>query len=201
MRIIAGTLRGRNVELPSDSRARPTPDRAREALFSILGDSFSGGAVLDLFAGSGVVGFEALSRGAKSAVFVESGLAEARSILESAKRFGVEREVELLRLPAVDAVRRLRSTGRQFRLVFADPPWNLEAGPEAALSAGDLVAPGGAQVIEMESSRPRQRFVEERWDLRAYGRVTFAIRFRESGESSGEPSFLPRVGAAPKIPS
>jgi 16S rRNA (guanine966-N2)-methyltransferase len=118
VRVVAGEFRGRRLAAPRGARTRPTADRVREALFSMLGD-VSGARVLDLYAGSGALGIEALSRGAASAVFVERDPRAAAVIERNLTSLGLEEEV--LRR---DAVRFLRAGTGTFDLVFCDPPYD-----------------------------------------------------------------------------
>jgi len=118
VRVVAGEFRGRRLAAPRGSRTRPTADRVREALFSMLGD-VSGARVLDLYAGSGALGIEALSRGAESAVFVERDPRAVAAIERNLESLGVEEEV--LR---EDVVRFLRRASGIFDLVFCDPPYD-----------------------------------------------------------------------------
>lgn len=120
MRVVAGELRGRRLEAPRDSGTRPTADRVREALFSILGD-VSGTRVLDLYAGSGALGIEALSRGAAQAVFVDSSRAAVNAIRSNLADLGIEAAVH--RRDALDWIANPPS-GAPFDLVFADPPYD-----------------------------------------------------------------------------
>lgn len=144
MRIIAGRWGGRVLEAPRGRETRPTPDRVREALFSILGD-LEGSAVLDLFAGTGAVALEALSRGAARAVCVERARAPLACLRSNAQALCAPLDVR-----PEDALRFLARTPEPFDLVFADPPW---AQVERVLSeAGPLVAgwvrSGGRFVLE-----------------------------------------------------
>jgi 16S rRNA (guanine966-N2)-methyltransferase len=118
VRVVAGEFRGRRLAAPRGTRTRPTADRVREALFSMLGD-VSGARVLDLYAGSGALGIEALSRGADSAVFVERDPRAVAAIERNLESLGVEEEV--LR---DDVVRFLRRGSGTFDLVFCDPPYD-----------------------------------------------------------------------------
>lgn len=123
MRVVAGALGGRRLHAPADRRTRPTADRVREALFSILGD-VSGLAVLDLFAGSGALGIEALSRGAASADFVDSGRRSIEAVRRNLTELGVEGGVH-----RGDALGWLTAGGggTAYDLVFCDPPYDLAA--------------------------------------------------------------------------
>jgi 16S rRNA (guanine966-N2)-methyltransferase len=128
VRVVAGEFGGRRLAAPRGVRTRPTADRVREALFSMLGD-VSGARVLDLYAGSGALGIEALSRGAESAVFVERDPRAVAAIERNLQSLGLEQEV--LRQ---DAVRFLALSTGTFDLVFCDPPYDSAsrlAGPLA----------------------------------------------------------------------
>ena len=146
MRIIAGRWRGRTLEAPPGGGTRPTADRVRETLFSMLASrlgSFDDLRVADLFAGSGALGFEALSRGAGSATFVESDAKAATILRRNSEKFGAS--VQLLSGSALVLPR-----SEPFDLVFADPPYASGAGTavvEAVTNAGWL-ASGGWMSIE-----------------------------------------------------
>jgi 16S rRNA (guanine966-N2)-methyltransferase len=123
VRIVAGKWRGRRIKPPADERVRPTADRVREAWMSILPADLPGARVIDLFAGSGALGLEALSRGAVSAVFVEKGARSLRALRENAIALEAEDEIEIHRADAVQFAARL-SHG-SFDVAFADPPYRL----------------------------------------------------------------------------
>jgi 16S rRNA (guanine966-N2)-methyltransferase len=121
MRIIAGEFRGHRLQSPSDRRVRPTADRVREAWFSILGTAVPGARVLDLFAGSGALGLEALSRGAEHATFVELSPASLQTLRANVDALGVADRVTIHRGDALRFVERL--PGHAFGVAFADPPY------------------------------------------------------------------------------
>ena len=125
MRVIAGEYKGRRLQAPPGDAVRPTPDRVREALFSILGARVEGATVLDLFAGSGALGIEALSRGAASAVFVDDDPRAVDAIERNLSEIGADGEVKRR-----DALAFLAQTPARFDLVFADPPYS--SAPELA---------------------------------------------------------------------
>ena len=152
MRIVAGKFRGKALLSPSDDSIRPTSDRAREAVFSILGSRlsphFDGLRVLDLFAGTGALGLEALSRGASSAVFVDTG-AEARGLIrDHIEAFGIAGIAKLLRRDAT-ALGPAGTMG-PVDLVFLDPPYGQSLGEKALMSlvAGNWLAPDATLVLE-----------------------------------------------------
>lgn len=154
MRIIAGEAGGRQLQAPPES-VRPTMDRVKGAVFSSLGDLVPGSRVLDLFAGSGGMGIEALSRGAASATFVDSNERCVRCVKENMRRAGVEGSVQTM-----DAYRFLDLYAGEgsFDIIFADPPYAKHPGDvdhAATLAAsGKLaaaLAPGGVFVLERQS--------------------------------------------------
>lgn len=125
MRIIAGEFRGRALKAPPDRRARPTADRVREAWFSILGAELQGATVLDLFAGSGALGLEALSRGAARVDFVEVSQSSLLALRANIAALDVESRVRVHRGDALRFVQRLDA--HAYDLVLADPPYRTDA--------------------------------------------------------------------------
>lgn len=152
MRIISGTLRGRKLRAVPDTGVRPTSDRVRESLFSRLGP-LDGEAVLDLFAGTGALGIEALSRGAASVVFIERAAAPFAVLKGNVSDLEIDENTEIYRVEAELALRRLSASGKRFDLVFIDPPY---ASDEASAALKGLVDGGllnaDAQVV-VESSK------------------------------------------------
>jgi len=125
VRIVAGEFGGRRLAMPKDARVRPTSDRVREAWMSILGAALPGARVLDLFAGSGALGLEALSRGAITAEFVELGSASIRALNANIEALGVEARC---RVHKGDALRFAEALGASaYDLAFADPPYDHDA--------------------------------------------------------------------------
>ncbi len=150
MRIIAGTARGRTLKGPKGPGLRPTADRVRESIFNILGQYFDGIAVLDLFAGTGALALEALSRGAARAVLVDKGREALKLCRENAESLGMSDRAEIV-VAAVDASGLAGLKGRgPFQLLFADPPY-ADFTPAKVLElvdAAGLVAAGGRAVVE-----------------------------------------------------
>jgi 16S rRNA (guanine966-N2)-methyltransferase len=151
MRIIAGEWRGRQIEAPPGAATRPTADRVRETLFSMLASRlghFEGLRVADLFAGSGAMGLEALSRGAKSATFVENQPDAVASIRRNAGKLGAGDRVHIIPGSALALPR-----SEPFELIFADPPYAPGSGTAAVRAVIDAgwLAPGGW--LSLETSR------------------------------------------------
>jgi 16S rRNA (guanine966-N2)-methyltransferase len=149
VRIIAGAWRGRRIHFPDIPALRPTPDRVRETLFNWLQHSIADARVLDLFAGSGALGLEALSRGARHAVFVEQFPAAARALQEQLVRFGGATKGRILEM---GAARYLRTPGEPFDIAFLDPPFGTNALAEyiPLLDTGDWLKVGSLIYLENE---------------------------------------------------
>ncbi|HWI72218.1 MAG TPA: 16S rRNA (guanine(966)-N(2))-methyltransferase RsmD [Baekduia sp.] len=154
MRIVAGTLGGRRIAAPPGTDTRPTSDRVREALFSALGPLDPATRVLDLFAGSGALAIEALSRGAASAILVEKDARTIKVIRDNLKALDLDAVVR--RRDALAALRDAREAGESYDLVFLDPPYRLATGlgPELALALAPLLAPGARVVGESDRRQP-----------------------------------------------
>lgn len=180
LRIVAGAARGRRLAVPRGRAVRPTPDRVREALFSILGERCLGARVADLCAGTGALGLEALSRGARSVLFVEQDRAVAEVLRENVARVGLEGAEVLVR----DAPAALAALARQgapaFDLVLADPPFasGLVPALAQALVDGALLAQGGLLVIEHPAGDALKLPGLTQVDARCYGSV--ALEFLEN---------------------
>jgi 16S rRNA (guanine966-N2)-methyltransferase len=173
VRVVAGEFRGRRLAAPRGARTRPTADRVREALFSMLGD-VSGARVLDLYAGSGALGIEALSRGAESAVFVERDPRAAGVIERNLASLGLDQ-----RVVTQDAMRFLARAQGMFDLVFCDPPYDSASGLAGPLAdhLPALTAEGARIVTESDKRTP----LELPFPLlkqRTYGDTRIAIHAR-----------------------
>jgi 16S rRNA (guanine966-N2)-methyltransferase len=149
MRVVAGELRGRRIEAPKGVGVRPTADRVREAVFSILGD-ITGARVLDLYCGTGALAIEAVSRGAEGALLVDKRPSAAGRNIE---RLGIEDQCELVR---ADAARYLSRVMSRFDLIFCDPPYKLadRLGRELDKLLPDRLASGGRVIVESDVRQP-----------------------------------------------
>ena len=160
MRIIAGKWRSRQIHFPAEAGLRPTPDRVRETLFNWLGQDLTARRCLDLFAGSGALGFEALSRGAAEVVFVERSIRVCRAIAASADRLGAERA----RLVTGDALEFAATTPERFDVVFVDPPYESGLAQAALPLLPRLLAADALVYVESDrtiSAPPPWRRVRE----------------------------------------
>ena len=150
MRIVAGTARGRTLRAPKNDKIRPTADRVRETIFNLLGQTLPGGEVLDLFAGTGALALEALSRGATRAVLVDNGREAIELCRANASALGFQDRVRVLALPVDRALKKLRSEGAIFDLIFADPPYAALVATHLLekIVENQLLASGGIACIE-----------------------------------------------------
>lgn len=155
MRVIAGSARRRNLVCPSGNRTRPTTDRIKETLFNILQQEVPDCRFLDLFSGSGGIGIEALSRGAREAVFVERDREAVSCIKTNIKNTGFEDRSRVMAMDALQALRRLEQLGAPFDLVFLDPPYErgFEEQVLPFLVSSHLVKGGSLMVLETTLAR------------------------------------------------
>ncbi|MFD1426605.1 16S rRNA (guanine(966)-N(2))-methyltransferase RsmD [Kroppenstedtia sanguinis] len=161
MRIIAGEAKGRRLKTVPGMKVRPTTDRVRESLFQIIGPYFEGGGVLDLFAGSGSLGLETLSRGAERAVFVDQASASVETVRQNLQKVGFSDRAEVYRKDARAALRILVRRKLSFRYIFLDPPYRETFLPELLtyISEHDLLEPCGVLVAEQGAdSRLESRY-------------------------------------------
>lgn len=178
MRIVGGRLSGRRLRAPAGRATRPTPDRVREALFSIL-STVEGARVLDLFAGSGALAIEALSRGAEEATLVDSSPAATAAIRANLEALGLTAEVHRQRAAAF--LERACARARHYDLVFVDPPYRLAPalGRELSTALTPVLAPGARVVAESDRREPLDLDPLERLDERRYGDTLIRI-YRDS---------------------
>ncbi len=168
MRIIAGSARGTRIEAPEGRDTRPTLDRVRENLFNMIQTRVAGSRILDLFAGSGALGLEAVSRGAEYAVAVDSSRKAQQVIRGNIEKLRFEKVVRLIPRDWRDAVRLLKAEEAQFDLVFLDPPYAMRNLEEVFSELSGLIAEDAWVILEHEAGAqdirtdPRFRKVKER---------------------------------------
>jgi 16S rRNA (guanine966-N2)-methyltransferase len=182
VRVIAGSSRGRPLTAPVGGRTRPTADRVREAIFNVLGSlvDLEGARVVDLFAGSGAMGIEALSRGAASVVFVDSSAAAVRAVKANVTGTGLDPgATRVVRADVLDWLRR----PQRFDLALCDPPYSFDAW-------GDLLGRLHSEVAVLESDRPVE--VPATWEIvrnkRYGGTLVTVVRSPESHPAPPSPS-------------
>lgn len=183
MRVVAGSARGRRLVGPQGRDTRPTSDRVREAVFNALHSigALEGARVLDLFAGSGALGIEALSRGASAAVFVESERSALAAIRTNLAGTGLADRAEVV---AGDAVRFCATTARRFDLGLADPPYAFDAWPQlAAVLPADMIVAESDRIVELGAGWAVTR-------ERRYG-GTVVVFGRRAGDPAWPPPSVP----------
>ena len=178
MRVITGTARGRKLKTPEDYEIRPTTDNVKEALFNIIQFDIEGRRVLDLFAGTGQLGIEALSRGAKSCVFIDESRDAVRIVKENLKTCGLNATV--LQTNALDFLR----GGERFELIFVDPPYDagLYEPVLKAINSVDKLSDGGIIVCEARRETPLPELAApyRKGKEYRYGKVKICIYTKES---------------------
>ena len=151
MRIIAGTAKGMRLKAPKGMNTRPTTDRVKESVFGILANDLIDAEVLDLFAGTGNLGLEALSRGAATAVFIDKQAQSIKVMMENAILTNLAGNAVICREDVMQALRRFQNNGKSFDLIFCDPPYNLGLGEKVLklVDTTELLAAGGILILEM----------------------------------------------------
>jgi len=188
IRIVSGSLRGRKLTCTVEPNLRPTPDMVREALFSILGNAVPDRPFLDLFAGTGIIGLEAISRGASFVEFVERDIRVAGEIIRYLQAFGVADRARVLRADVYRWVERWKAPPEPVT-VFMGPPF-----PDLSQRTSDLVqmlgdlqlksAPGSVLVLQSEKSLAPDKLPDsEHWENRQYGRNRLSIWVKETANS------------------
>ncbi len=153
MRVIAGSAKGRKLKAPEGLHTRPTTDRLKEALFGSIQFEISGAAFLDLFAGSGGIGIEALSRGARTLDLVEQDAKALFCIRQNIKELSFERQTRIWAMPVERALKELAKEKRVFDIIFMDPPYlkGWENKTAALIAQYSLLGPKGLLIIESSS--------------------------------------------------
>ena len=156
MRVIAGKYRSRTLRSLNGQALRPTSDRLRETLFNVLGPTVNGATFADLYAGTGAVGIEAISRGARHVIFAEQHTPAAALIRRNLESLGIGAEAEVLCMNVLRAIERLESKKVHAQFIFLDPPYAANIEYESALEAlgeSPLIAPDGRVIVEHLSKR------------------------------------------------
>jgi len=179
MRVIAGALKGQRLTTPKGRTTRPTADQVRIACLDTLMPYLEAGPFLDLFAGAGGVGIEALSRGAPSAVFVEQDRAAVMALADNIDRLGLASRARVLRRDVLRSLEALARDGARFGVAFLDPPYaSADAAPALErLGRGDCLLPG-AVVVAQHSTKappPAELGVLTLWKSRRFGETTLTF--------------------------
>lgn len=179
MRVIAGELKGRRLSSIDTDLIRPTSDRVKEALFSILGDLVIDCNFLDLFAGSGSVGIEAYSRGAKEVVFVDSHLSSIKILKKNLEKVGILNDTEVIHDDFAAAIEILSRRGRKFDIIFIDPPYGQGLSIEAArkIIKNNLLSKSGVIIIEHGAKEiiPEEIDILEKFKEKKYGNIFLSL--------------------------
>ena len=184
MRVLAGELKGQRLTTPRGRTTRPTADQVRIACLDTLMPFLERGPFLDLFAGAGGVGIEALSRGAPSAVFVEQDAAALRALRENVERLGLGDRARVVRGDAARAVGDLAADGARFAVAFLDPPYDSPRAAAAleAVAAGPVLLAGAVVVVQHATKTPPASAPGglALWKARRFGETTLTF-FRSDG--------------------
>ncbi len=180
MRIVAGEWRGRIIHAPDDGRVRPTADRVREAWMSIVQSELAGARVLDLFAGSGALGLEALSRGAAHATFVEVAAKSLATLRKNLETLGAGERADIQRADAIRFIERLAPNA--YDMAFADPPYGL--GLSLRVVQRWLVSPFAARLGVEHAARET---MPAGGDTRRYGDTAITF-YRRADDARADPS-------------
>ena len=186
MRVIAGKAKKRRLKSPGKLPVRPTADRVKESLFNILGNSVHGSRFADLFAGTGGVGIEALSRGADKVLFVEKEPRVARLLRENIELAALPARAEIMRCDVETALGRLVGRGEKYDIIFADPPYRQGLATEVLnnLAKHRIWRDNALVIIETEAKEelPAQVDVFSFWRLDKYGDTTLSFFKADMGE-------------------
>lgn len=183
MRVITGSARGRKLKEPAGRAIRPTTDKVKESIFNIIQFDIEGRRVLDLFAGTGQLGIEALSRGAASALFLDESGEAVKLVRENLRHCGLENRAQVVQGDSLGYL----SRGERFDLIFLDPPYDSKLLENAlsAIQAFDILREGGIMVCESmpETQLPALALPYYKGREYRYGKIKISIYGRETGES------------------
>lgn len=174
MRIIAGTHRGRIIKIPKGKTTRPTQDKVREAVFNIIREAIPESNALDLYAGSGAFGIEALSRGAQSSIFIDNSINCVKIIKSNLSALGFRAgQAQVLKKEVVKAIEGLKEKGLSFDIIFADPPYHKSLAKNCLIKidACDILSQRGFVVVEhfVKDSMPEKTGKLSCFKERRYG--------------------------------
>ncbi|MCK5450518.1 MAG: 16S rRNA (guanine(966)-N(2))-methyltransferase RsmD [Candidatus Omnitrophica bacterium] len=179
MRIIAGEHRGRKIKQPKIDITRPTKDRVREAVFNIIAMDVPGANFLDLFSGSGAFGLEALSRGAKKAVFVENNFECSKIIRENINSMNLEENTTVMVEDVYKSIEYLAEERQRFDLIFADPPYNTNIVKKLLIIIYqyDIVSSTGFLILEHHKNEDIPGFPGDvsLYKQRTYGKTIISV--------------------------
>lgn len=188
MRVIAGTAKGTRLKAPKGLAVRPTADRVKEALFSIIAGQIPGCRFVDLFAGSGAVGIEALSRGAARCFFVEKDSSNIKLIRENLELTSLAEKAEVIRNDALRALKNMAAENNKANLFFIDPPYKSDLAGRAieVIASEKLLAPGGLIVVEhaFKEQTWLERFPQRRQKKYGDTALTFIDRLESDRQQS-----------------
>lgn len=174
MRIIGGEFRSRKLKSPSSGLTRPTKDRVREAVFSMIAGRICNSRVLDLFAGSGAYGLEALSRGAASCVFVDNDMECEGVMSENIEKLKISEKAKVMRKDAGKYIEELGKNGEKFDIIFIDPPYSLGASRNILIMIEryDILSDSGLLIAEHSS---KESIPEGQGDVSIYKQKSYGI--------------------------
>ncbi|QAY65560.1 16S rRNA (guanine(966)-N(2))-methyltransferase RsmD [Paenibacillus protaetiae] len=191
MRVIAGAAKGRPLKAVPGMNTRPTTDKVKEAIFSMIGPYFEGGYALDLFAGTGGLGIEAWSRGIERVIFIDKEKISIDVVRANVQAAGMSDFAQIFRNDAERALKALSKRGVRFRLVFLDPPYRIVSMDElmGEMIALDLLEDQAIIVVEHDAAHEYPEHIEGFTRLRAakYGDTAVSVyRHQEDSENGGE---------------
>lgn len=188
MRVVSGTAKGRPLKAVPGTGTRPTTDKVKEAVFSMIGPYFEGGNVLDLFAGSGGLGIEALSRGMDKGVFIDLEPKSIEVIRANLKATGLDSKAEVYRNEAGRALKLLAKRAYRFDLVFLDPPYRMKNVDELmlAMQENDMLAEDATIVVEYDAGHEYEETIGhfEQTRKTTYGDTAISIYRYSTGVAS-----------------
>ncbi|MCC7203292.1 MAG: 16S rRNA (guanine(966)-N(2))-methyltransferase RsmD [Nitrospirae bacterium] len=189
LRIISGKSKGRHLRVPAGDRIRPTSDKVRESMFNIVGHEYIvNSAFLDLFSGSGAVGIEAVSRGARHATLVENNVRHLKTIKDNIKTCGYEKEITVLFGDVMTVIEEIIRGSMQYNIVFADPPYNYNNWPDllSKIINNVNISGYGFLIIEHSSkiSMPEALTNFEDYGKYVYGDTTLTVYRRHVNNSN-----------------